>query len=126
MAKKTPAPTDVRSTKRNMKRGKALTAARSAPHIGVSPGHKAEFAAASLGCLDKGAATLLVFSCTGIGAVDPQTTLDVLSAGDAIRRQGFCGCVFNKAAAAGATVTLTAIPCAATNTVEDVIDSISC
>jgi hypothetical protein len=77
------------------------------------------------GCLDKTDATALVFSCTGVGPVDTGTTLGVLFPLD-VRRSGFCGAVFNKAAAAGVRVLPTSIPSSKTNTIEEVIDSLSC
>ena len=111
--------TAKRGARRSM-RGVALK-----KHLGVPAGMKAEFSASLQGCLDKTVAEKLVFSCTGVGAVDTGTTLGELFPSDE-RRSGFCGCVFNKAAAAGATVSPGSIPCSASNTVEDVIDSISC
>jgi hypothetical protein len=96
-----------------------------ANHLGVPSGFRAEFAASLQGCLDKAVATKLVFSCTGVGSVDPATTLGQLFPSDE-RRSGFAGCVFNKAAAANVQVSPGSIPSAATITIEDVIDSISC
>jgi hypothetical protein len=82
------------------------------------------FRATPAGCLDQEVATELVFSCIPNGAVPPETLLGTLF-GDAARR-GFCGCVFAKATAAGATIGTGDIPCAAANTVADVIGAISC
>jgi hypothetical protein len=77
------------------------------------------------GRLDKSDATALVFSCTGTSVVDTGATLGELFPSDE-RRNGFCGAVFNKAAAAGVRLSPASIPGDKTNTLEDVIDSISC
>ena len=86
---------------------------------------RAEFAATAAGCLDQEVATALVFSCTGVGPVDPATLLGTLFPSD-VQRRGFCGCVFNKAVMAGANVEPADIPCVATASIGDVIDRISC
>jgi hypothetical protein len=85
----------------------------------------AEFAASAAGCLDQEVATNLVFSCTGVGPVAPDVKLGQLFPGP-VQRQGFCGCVFNKARMAGSSVTPGEIPCNPSTTISDVIDSISC
>jgi hypothetical protein len=84
-----------------------------------------EFAARAEGCLDQEVATSLVFSCTGVGAVSLDVKLGQLFPGS-VQRQGFCGCVFNKARMAGSSVAPGDIPCGAANTIGGVIDSISC
>src|SRR5262245_33960669 len=86
---------------------------------------KSEFAATAEGCLDQEVATSLVFSCTGVGAVSPDVKLGQLFPGP-VQRQGFCGCVFNKARMAGSNVAPGDIPCGAATTIGSVIDSISC
>jgi hypothetical protein len=82
------------------------------------------FAATAAGCLDQEVATALVFGCIP-GAVPLSTLLGTLFPSDVVRR-GFCGCVFTTARNAGSIITPGAIPCAATTTVGDVIDAISC
>ena len=84
-----------------------------------------EFTAQAAGCLDQEVATSLVFSCTGVGAVSPDVRLGQLFPGP-VQRQGFCGCVFNKARMAGSSVGPGDIPCGPTTTIGNVIDSISC
>ena len=84
-----------------------------------------EFVAAAGGCLDQEVATNLVFSCTGVGPVDPGVKLGQLFPGPT-QRLGFCGCVFNKARMAGSDIPAAAIPCSASTKISDVIDSISC
>jgi hypothetical protein len=86
---------------------------------------KPEFQATSAGCLNPADATALVFSCTGVGPVDPAETLGNLFP-SAIQRQGFCGCVFKKATDAGVQVNPGDIPCTETTAISEVIDSISC
>ncbi len=86
---------------------------------------RSEFAARAEGCLDQEVATSLVFSCTGVGAVSPAVKLGQLFPGP-VQRQGFCGCVFNKARMAGSSVAPGDIPCGAASTIGNVIDSISC
>ena len=81
--------------------------------------------AALRGCLDQEVATAVVFSCTGVGDVDPNVTLGQLFPGPT-QRQGFCGCVFTRAKAAGSDIAAGAIPCGASTKIADVIDSISC
>jgi hypothetical protein len=67
----------------------------------------------------------LVFSCIPNGAVPLETLLGTLFGTDVARR-GFCGCVFDKATGAGATIGTGDIPCAANTTVGEVVDAISC
>jgi len=86
---------------------------------------KPEFTASTAGCLAQGVATALVFSCTGVGEVDPSVPLGQLFPSE-IQRKGFCGCVFNKARMAGSTITPSGVPCKPGTKVADVIDSISC
>jgi hypothetical protein len=81
--------------------------------------------AAPRGCLDQEVASEVVFSCTGVGAVDPGVTLGQLFPGPT-QRQGFCGCVFTRAKAAGSDIAAGAIPCGVSTKIADVIDSISC
>lgn len=89
--------------------------------LGATP----EFAVEAGGCLDQAVATELVFSCTGVGPVPPGTKLGQLFASP-VQRQGFCGCVFNKARMAGSAVGSGDIPCQPSTTIGDVIDSLSC
>jgi hypothetical protein len=84
-----------------------------------------EFTISDAGCLDQEVATALVFSCTGVGPVSTTVKLGQLFPGPT-QRQGFCGCVFNKARMAGSDVTPGDIPCSPAKTIGDVIDSISC
>jgi hypothetical protein len=81
-------------------------------------------AVAPAGCLDAEAATDLVLNCVGRD-VPTSTKLGGLFPSDVLRR-GFCGRVYRKARAAGVQIEPSAIPCSATNTVQDVIDSLSC
>jgi hypothetical protein len=76
------------------------------------------------GCLDQVDAAELVFSCAG-REVDGDTTLGTLFPSDTVR-QGFCGCVFSKAVAAGVNIQPGGVPCGKGKTILDVIDSISC
>jgi len=90
-----------------------------------SHGLTPEFTARAQGCLDQEVATNLVSSCTGVGPVSPDVKLGQLFPGP-VQRQGFCGCVFNKARMAGSSVAPGDIPCGPNNTIGNVIDSISC
>jgi hypothetical protein len=99
----------------------ASKVAASMDALGVTP----EFTAAAAGCLDQAVATRLVFSCTGVGAVPPGTRLGQLFASP-VQRQGFCGCVFNKARMAGSAITPGEVPCQPSTTIGDVIDSLAC
>ena len=91
--------------------------------IAMPTGTKAEFAATEAGCLDRETAENLVFSCTGFGAVDVDSKLGDLFPSPVVRR-GFCGCVLVKGRASG--VNLPTVPCDPTNTVEDVIEVLTC
>jgi len=79
--------------------------------------------AEAAGCLDQEVATAVVFACTGVGPVDPGVKLGQLFPGPT-QRQGFCGCVVNGASAAGAAIA--GVPCTASTTIGQVIDSLSC
>ena len=82
------------------------------------------FRSTAAGCLDQEVATEVVFSCIPNGAVPLDTALGTLFG--EVARRGFCGCVFDQATAAGATIREGDIPCTALSTVGDVIDAISC
>ena len=79
--------------------------------------------AEAAGCLDQEVATAVVFACTGVGPVDPGVKLGQLFPGPT-QRQGFCGCVVKGASAAGAAIA--GVPCTASTTIGQVIDSLSC
>jgi len=95
-----------------------IVLARAAPIGGVA------FRATAAGCLDQEVAMAIVFGCIP-GPVPLGTLLGTLFPSDVVRR-GFCGCVFNTARQAGSIITPGAVPCAASTSVGDVIDAISC
>lgn len=72
-------------------------------------------------CLPNSEAIVLVFKCGSpeTNGVPTSTTLGVLFGGQ--RLVAFCQCVAN-----GAGRQLGTIPCGASNTLQDVIDAISC
>jgi len=84
-----------------------------------------EFESGGSGCLSMEVATHLVYTCTGVTAVPPETKLGDLFPDDGQRR-GFCGCVYTKARKAGCDVGPDDIPCSKSNTIADVIASITC
>jgi hypothetical protein len=118
-------PTSAASAARPSQSSKKKSAKRKSATVARTRARTRALEPAPRGCLDQEVATEVVFSCTGVGAVDPSVRLGQLFPGPT-QRQGFCGCVFTRAKAAGSDIAAGAIPCGVSTKIADVIDSISC